>query len=69
MKRGKLQVDKIRIGEEDEPVGKSIVAFEIEDTLRQRIRREAFDRDISMSAMIRYVLQQYFRDGGDSEKR
>lgn len=39
-----------------------LVAFEISEPLRQRIREDAFKKDVSFSAMIREILERYYEE-------
>lgn len=43
-------------------MNKRIIALEIPETLRQRLKRESFDSDISMSAFIRNILNEYLEE-------
>jgi len=39
-------------------MGKKIISFEITDTLREALRLEAFKRDVTISALIRQILEK-----------
>ena len=39
-----------------------VVAFEISEPLRQRIRRDAFNKSVSFSAMIREILERFYEE-------
>lgn len=52
--RGKPKKRKDKLGK--------IVAFEITEPLRQRIRECAFKKDVSFSAMVREILERYFEE-------
>lgn len=62
-------MNDVQIAEDDEQTGKSLVAFECDEPLRQMVRKEAYERDISVSAMIRYALRKYFNKHEEAEKR
>ena len=39
---------------------KRLLALQMPDWLRQRIRRDAFERNVSVSAMVRSILTEYY---------
>ncbi len=39
-----------------------LMAFQISNPLRERIREEAFKRRVSDSAMVREILERYFEE-------
>lgn len=41
---------------------KKLIALQISEPLRQRIREEAFKKEVSFSAMVREILERYFED-------
>lgn len=41
---------------------KKLIALQISEPLRQRIREEAYKKELSFSAMIREILERYFED-------
>lgn len=41
---------------------KPLVAFQLPHPLKQRIREEAFKKELSFSAMIREILERYFEE-------
>jgi len=43
-------------------MNKRIIALEIPETLRQRLKKESFDSDISMSAFIRNILNEHLSE-------
>lgn len=43
-------------------MSKRMISFEIPDELREQLRVEAFERKLAISATIREILEQYFKD-------
>jgi len=43
-------------------VKEPLVAFQLPHPLKQRIREEAFKKELSFSAMIREILERYFEE-------
>ena len=41
---------------------KKIISFEIPGYLREALRREAFERDVNISALIRQLLEEALKD-------
>ena len=41
---------------------KRMVALELPETLYQRLRKEAFEREVSLSAIIRLILDTHYLD-------
>ena len=39
-----------------------LIALAVSERLRQLIRKEAFEKELSVSATIRLILENYFRD-------
>lgn len=50
----------IRIIEVENESKSKVVALAMPERLRQNIRREAFERDLSFSAMIRLILEEHY---------
>ena len=56
---------------------KELIAFKISDDLREKLRKEAYEKCMSLSAMIRYILVEHYNNnakfndasmrGGDNE--
>lgn len=40
---------------------KKLISLEIPETLRKDLKKEAYERDLSVSAVIRYILEEYFK--------
>lgn len=57
----------ISFEEKSIPVKKKLIALEIPETLRQEIRKEAFELDISFSAMIRLILERHYEKDCDTK--
>lgn len=43
------------------PTNKKFIAFEVSKDEYQRIRKEAFDMGMSISATMRYIITQYIK--------
>lgn len=41
---------------------KKLISLEIPDSLRKDLKRESFEKDLSVSAVIRYILEEYFKN-------
>ena len=41
---------------------KRMIALEVPETLYQKLRKEAFEREASLSAIVRYIVDIYFID-------
>ena len=41
---------------------KKLISLEIPETLRKDLKKEAFEKDLSVSAVIRYILEEYFKN-------
>lgn len=39
---------------------KRLINFEIDEELRKRIKKEAYELDLSVSATLRYIIEKYF---------
>lgn len=39
---------------------KSIISFEIPDELREKLRLEAFNKKLNISALLRQIIEIYF---------
>ena len=46
-------------------MGKKMISFEISDELREKLRVEAFKRSMSISALIRVLLEDAFQETMD----
>ena len=55
-------MEKLTLKEKSTQVEKKLVAFELPEELRQKVRKEAFDMGISFSAEIRLILSKYFEN-------
>lgn len=55
-------MDNIEIIETVSTEKPKVVALAMSERLRQLIRQEAFEREMSFSAMTRYILEKYFRE-------
>lgn len=53
---------EININEKDSGSKKKMIALEMPETLYQKVRKEAFEREVSISAIIRYIAELYFLD-------
>ena len=60
-----IKIEEKDVGKKEE---KKIVAVELPESLRQKIRKEAFEREISFSAMIRLILNLHFLMEEDDEE-
>lgn len=45
-----------------EKADKKLIALQISEPLRQRLREEAFEKELSISAMIREILERHYED-------
>lgn len=43
-------------------MSKKMISFEISDELREKLRVEAFERKLTISASIREILEAYFKE-------
>lgn len=43
-------------------MSKKMISFEISDELREKLRVEAFERKLTISASIREILEEYFKE-------
>ena len=50
----------IEVIEVDDNAKPKMVALVMPEKLRQKIRKEAFDREISFSAMVRLILEEHY---------
>ena len=41
---------------------KKMIALEMPESLYQKLRKEAFERELSISAIVRYIAEMYFLD-------
>ena len=39
-----------------------LIAFKISDELREKLRKEAYEKCMSLSAMIRYILIEHYNN-------
>ncbi len=39
---------------------KRLINFEIDEELRKKIKKEAYDLDLSISAVLRHIIENYF---------
>ena len=53
---------EININEKENGSKKKMIALEMPDSLYQKVRKEAFEREVSISAIIRYIAELYFLD-------
>ena len=58
---------QVTITEHENKSEVKIIALQMPETLRQKIREEAFKQELSFSAMIRKILFQYFIDKEDKD--
>lgn len=49
-------------------MSKSIISFEASDELKEMLRVEAFERHLTISATIRFLLKEYFNGKKDNKK-
>ena len=56
--RLKTDVDKPELSIPD----KRLVALQLPEPLRQRLRKEAYEKELSLSAMIREILERHYED-------
>lgn len=47
---------------ESTSVEKKMIALELPNSLYQQIRKEGFDKELSLSATIRHILALYFHE-------
>lgn len=52
----------IEINEQCSVDKKKMIALELPESLYQRLRKEAFDNEVSLSAMVRHIVRNYFFD-------
>ena len=45
---------------------KKLISLEIPETLRKDLKKEAFEKDLSVSAVIRYILEEYFKNKSEN---
>ena len=45
---------------------KKLISLEISETLRKDLKKEAFEKDLSVSAVIRYILEEYFKNKNEN---
>ena len=53
---------KIKKEEMSKLMNKKMIALELPESLYQKLRKEAFDREVSLSAIVRYIVDIYFID-------
>lgn len=51
---------EITITERESPDTGKVVALKMPERLRQAIRKEAYEREMSFSAMVRRILEEHF---------
>ena len=52
----------IQINEKETSSKKKMIALEMPESLYQKLRVEAFNRELSISAIVRYIAEMYFLD-------
>ena len=52
----------IEIKESESVKKQELIAFKISDELRQKLRKEAYEKCLSISAMIRYILVEHYNN-------
>lgn len=52
----------IKFEETNSAKKKELIAFKISDDLREKLRKEAYERCMSLSAMIRYILVEHYNN-------
>ena len=50
----------IEITEQESNGKKRMMALELSETLYQKLRKEAFEKEVSVSAIVRYIAESYF---------
>lgn len=53
-----MDIDVVEKETEKEPC--KMVSLELPESLRQKIRAEAFNREISFSAMVRLIIKMHY---------
>lgn len=53
---------EININEKESTSKKKMIALEMPESLYQKLRKEAFERELSISAILRYIAEMYFLD-------
>jgi len=53
---------EININEKEATSKKKMIALEMPESLYQKLRKEAFERELSISAIVRYIAEMYFLD-------
>lgn len=69
LKSDKIILDTIKEDLKSKDAEKEIVALEIPTSLKNLIRLEAFNRNVSFSAMIRTILLHYYEEDSTKPER
>lgn len=52
----------IEISESSSSKKHELIAFKLSEELREKLRKEAYERCMSVSAMIRYILVEHYNN-------
>ncbi len=62
----------VKIDEKSSERKQELIAFKISEELREKLRKEAYEKCMSISAMIRYILVEHYNNNAklsDASKR
>jgi len=62
----------VKIDEKSSEKKQELIAFKISEELREKLRKEAYEKCMSISAMIRYILVEHYNNNAklsDASKR
>lgn len=60
---------KIELKEKELSGKKRMIALELSEELYQKLRKEAFDREVSLSAIVRYACDLFVLDKDEEQER
>jgi len=52
----------VKINEKESERKHELIAFKISEDLREKLRKEAYEKCMSLSAMIRYILVEHYNN-------
>lgn len=58
---------EVTITEREPKAASAIVALQMPERLRQAIRKEAYEKEMSFSAMVRRILEEHYAPKEDAE--
>ena len=59
----------IKLNEKESSGKKRMIALELPEELYQKLRKEAFDREVSLSAIVRYACDLLVLDKEEREEK